>query len=342
MPDINLESPQTEQVPTCDMCGARPQVVPQVRNNRGAALCSRCLNGRHYEDYFNEHVPVYIYDAVHLIDVDAFTSSENADEFARYDEHSGNTYADANNMVRYPMEYCADVLDFCPAAFDSNDLVFGFELEMEFPGRMERGKWLKESTNRCVGKGFIVKEDGSLGTGGAELVSIPLSLIEHRTHGWRNVFKAAAIHGAESASTTTCGIHVHINRSALTSWQIGGLLVFINSETCADLIEHVAQRSPTQYCQRKPKKFGEHNYSKYELVNVKEHTVEIRMFRGNMREDRMLKNLEFCHALVTWLGQSEGSGQPVESPTEFRHWVLDNAKAYPELAKFLNTNEGSN
>jgi hypothetical protein len=57
------------------------------------------------------------------------------------------------------------------------------------------------------------------------------------------------------------------------------------------------------------------------------------MFRGNLRAERVFKNLEFCHALVLFC--RDASLFQIENWEEFSSWLLKRRSQYPHLVKFL-------
>lgn len=248
------------------------------------------------------------------------------------------------------MSYGTDVIDVLgwPSMSQTKGerLLFGVELEME--GKRSHSAndivailgGARGTRRDCA----ILKSDGSLADGrGVELVTLPYPLAYHQSAGfWQDLLdsrlQAAAMSGA---GTTNCGIHVHISRAALSPLTIGKMVVFLNNPDNSAFVTTIAQRRSGGYCQRDEKKKvtsampGREAYnSRYDIINVTGGaTVEIRMFRGNLRPERVLKNVEFCHALVRWC---ESSGI-TESQRwgAFCHWVGKQRKTYPNLVAFL-------
>lgn len=213
-------------------------------------------------------------------------------------------------------------------------LVFGVECEMESKG--DRQSALVDCLGGRDGNGrYILKSDGSLNCG-VELVTMPYTLQEHRDlFKWQEVMSGVEKFG-HAGDTDTCGIHVHINRTAITPLTLGKMLVFVNSPETTRLIGIIAQRSNNSYCQRIKKKVSDalqEPDSRYQAVNVTRRTVEIRIFKGNIRPERILKNIEFCHALCMYLPDCALSH--LESQGYFVDWLRKNRKQYPELTKFL-------
>jgi hypothetical protein len=131
-------------------------------------------------------------------------------------------------------------------------------------------------------------------------------------------------------------MHVHINKAALSALQIGKIQVFLNCPAMREQITMIAQRESNSYCERKKKRLTDgavRSRNRHDVVNVGERTVEIRMFRGNLRADRVFKNIEFCHALVMYC--RDASLKAIERWSEFASWLLKRRSQYPHLVQFL-------
>ena len=243
-----------------------------------------------------------------------------------------------DTLCLYP--YRENVLDHCAhdrAAIRRGELLFGVELEMEARRISSQSEIVSVLGGKCRQR-FILKEDGSL-TRGVELVTVPLTLTQHTSEfGWKATLAPILALAQSGAGTESCGIHIHINRRALSALTVGKLLVFLNSPANVGLVDTVGQRSSNGYCQRIPKKVGDglcrRVGTRYELVNVtRRDTVEIRLFRGNLRAERILKNIEFVHALALYLPGC--SARDCEDPQRFGAWVGARPKDYPHLHEFL-------
>lgn len=57
------------------------------------------------------------------------------------------------------------------------------------------------------------------------------------------------------------------------------------------------------------------------------------MFRGNLRPERVFKNIEFCHALVQYARQT--SLQDLSDWGNFTRWLTAKRGQYPFLVQFL-------
>jgi hypothetical protein len=157
---------------------------------------------------------------------------------------------------------------------------------------------------------LYLKEDGSLGSEGAEIVTMPSTF-----DAFRESFPFRALDrwredGARSYAYQSCGLHIHIARSAFdaphlwrfTKWQLK------NQEYC----QTVAQRSESTYAQwteggrleeracSLPEiiKGKDSNRSRYIAINFQNaKTVELRYFKGNLTEESILAKVGFVDAL---------------------------------------------
>lgn len=238
-------------------------------------------------------------------------------------------------------EYSTDILDILDSKNLENTpkgLFFGVELEMESNNGMPL---LSEALGGRKQDRFILKYDGSLDDG-VEVVTLPLTLEEHLSQvmPWEKTLDAAIRAGAMSGrNTPNCGMHVHINRAAMSQLTLGKLLVFMNSEENRIFLRVIAQRSSERWARFAEKKASDGarykvNESRYEAVNVSERTAEVRIFRGNLRAERIYKNIEFCHALVRYC-ESHGLSQLTWDA--FCAWVFlpGQHKTYIHLNRYL-------
>lgn len=195
---------------------------------------------------------------------------------------------------------------------DTDNIFIGFELEagdLECPSiRMDTAEVVND-----LGEGFLyLKEDCSIPDYGFEVVTHPASLQFHRQ--WKHaevleVMREAGMlsHDAESA----CGLHVHVNRSALSSMKWLFVDWFVNKHK--NFWVKVARRDDDYYaaytdlhyqvhvCCNKLKDICGKGYDKFVAVNFcHKQSVEFRIFRGSLRYKTLLGTLELVHALISW------------------------------------------
>jgi hypothetical protein len=326
-----------EQFFRCASCEESTRSVNSKLAEDDHEICKECARQRYRYSSIQECY-VRVEDAVELCDSGSVVSESWAERNA-YASQDGCWYEDEDNVPRCIVhDYWDNVLEFCAydkKSLDNGALVFGVELEMEPKGTSSQGD-LVDALGGPTSTQFILKEDGSLDSG-VEIVTVPLTLEGHlSTFGWPEVLSPLRGIAKSGARTHSCGMHVHINKAALTALQIGKMQVFLNCAAMRDQITLIAQRESNSYCERKIKKLtdgGAPSLNRHDIVNVGKRTVEIRMFRGNLRADRVLKNLEFCHALVMY--SRDASLKFIELWSEFASWLLKRRSHYPHLVQFL-------
>jgi hypothetical protein len=172
----------------------------------------------------------------------------------------------------------------------------------------------KATVNKTrTGRGAIAKQDGSLpDETGVEFVTVPMTLDEHRKV-LEKAFPGGRLgKGAVSAwNKTKCGMHVHLNRKSLSNLTLGKMLCFIHDPGNTAFHVDVAGRV-TSYAE-----FFEHRRfvsnglpnkaydgRKYSALNVKDETVEFRIFRPSCQLPTLLKNVAYCLAVRDFCVQS--------------------------------------
>ena len=79
---------------------------------------------------------------------------------------------------------------------------------------------------------------------------------------------------------------------------------------------------------------GGERYMAINLQNTE--TIEIRIFKGSLKYERVLSGIEFCHALVQYSGmiRSGHDAKTLLRPEEFTSWIRKQGH-YPNLVQFL-------
>lgn len=223
-----------------------------------------------------------------------------------------------------------------------NDMLWlGVELELEVSGDID-GR--AEDMADAFGRDFIVvKEDGSL-SHGFEVNTAPSSLDTHRAR-WESAHPELPS-GIKSWDTTTCGIHIHADRRALTEFGWGKVICLMCAPENIALFECIAGRSRSAVYATvndgpKPthgKRDKRGIYGRYSWINTQPtKTVEFRLFKGTTDKIGYMKNVECIHAVATYC-RSAGLSQLTAG--DFLAWLDAPArrKQYPALATFLGRN----
>lgn len=253
---------------------------------------------------------------------------------------------------------------------------FGLEIEQEFPGETPSAHVRWAIGNICyLGSMSIWKSDGSLNNG-AELVTLPKpldywqkpnpiqDLCDNRQ--WRKV--------ARAHDTTTCGLHIHVSRSSIPEPVIAKVIYLMNEPCMREITALVARRAPTvTYCTAVKKRWHSdqncvptefYDYNKrenvlvhpwnrarpakeitkrqsgqsgrYTPVNLTQHTLEFRIFRGTLKWTTIQASIEFCEAVISYCTQM---GPARLNDVDFTAWLKSSVtrKTYPALRDYLES-----
>lgn len=312
-----------------------------VREDERPSVCADCLSSRFvYSAYLARYYPAETR-MVEVVGLTGWVPIAYARSNFYHNEARNTFHVDRPPPTNALLAYNANPFD--SFTWDTrnrpNALVFGIELEME-PVRSSNQTNLIEALGGNVGKQFILKSDGSL-TDGVELVTMPFTMSQHLDNTgvpWNALLEAVKAIGMSGRNTNNCGMHIHINKKALSALTIGKMLVFLNSPHLEPLITLIAQRGNNSYTRRGNKKLTDGTRSsenRYDMLNVsvRHPTCEMRMFRGNLTPERVYKNVEFCHALVQYCRQS--SMVTLCEWGQFADWLIAHRGQYQNLSRFL-------
>ena len=187
---------------------------------------------------------------------------------------------------------------------------FGVELEMDDGGESNsNARALLDIANRQTELAYI-KHDGSLNDG-LELVTHPLSLDVHtNTMPWDDLCRKAISMGYLSHRISTCGLHIHVSRTAFGSTPqeqdpVIARVLFFFEKHWEELLKFSrrTQRQLERWAARygyKDRPMEILDYAKtgthagrYTCVNLQNRdTVEFRMFRGTLKSNTILATLQ--------------------------------------------------
>ena len=147
-----------------------------------------------------------------------------------YCENCGEVYHDDEGGYCGDYFYCTD----CMPEDESNELheygytpfltffgenpsgelpYFGVELETDTSEYDVRAAYVSDLVQLPKAEAFWLTQDGSLNNG-VEVTSMPCTLDYHVSSGlWEAVRDTATAHGYRSHDTSTCGLHIHVNRA---------------------------------------------------------------------------------------------------------------------------------
>lgn len=208
-----------------------------------------------------------------------------------------------------------------PIFYGEDSRYFGVELEIDDAGESDRKA--AEILDVANGNGLehlYCKHDGSLDDG-FELVTHPMTLDYHTEEmPWRGILAKAKELGYLSHQARTCGLHIHVNRTAFganTTKQdacIARILYFFEkhweellkfSRRTQRQLERWAARygykeHPMEILDKAKSAYGDCRYTCVNLTNAT--TVEFRIFRGTLKLNTLIATLQLvdriCDAAI--------------------------------------------
>lgn len=245
-----------------------------------------------------------------------------------------------------------------PYFFGKGQYYLGFELEVE--ARNESRYAGAEIAQDELGSHAYMKDDGSL-SDGFEIVTHPHTLEAYQTDfNWEFIPRLKR-NGFRSWNTDTCGLHVHVSRTAFgtgeSPWGRSDRDQLILKKQAHELrfmkliydnqrqVERIAGRSGNHYATFGDKgklvekvKFGSQSNGRYSAINTEnDATLEVRVFKGSLRKERVLSALEFVTASVEYTRNLKVTAKnQALSWLRFTAYVSDNMETYPNLALIMS------
>lgn len=233
-----------------------------------------------------------------------------------------------------------------PIFYGDSKRYFGVELEIDQAGKdSDNADELLTIGNRdadCI----YIKGDGSLDDG-MEIVTHPMSLDYHKRFQWDEIMKKAIYLGYRSHQTSTCGLHVHVNRNCLGESReeqdevISRILYFVEHHWNELLkfsrrSEYAMNRWASRYGYEnsaraildKAKKGCQGRYAAVNLCNYA--TIEFRLFRGTLKINTFMATLELVNAIIDVALDYSEEGLHKLSWSEFVSSITE-----PELIAYL-------
>ena len=237
-----------------------------------------------------------------------------------------------------------------PIFYGSGNIFYGVELEIDRGGECnQNAEKLYEIANSSDDR-IYCKHDGSL-SDGFEIVSYPMTLNYHINNmNWLDIFEKAIEMGYRSHNTHTCGLHIHVNRSAfgedynIQERAIGRVVFFVEkhwnelvkfSRRTPDNLNHwsakyatISDTTEETYKKAKDKRMG-----RYVAVNlVNSDTIEFRLFRGTLRYKTFIATLQLVDEICYCAANMTDSEFEAMSWLDFVQRILPKK---PELIDYL-------
>ncbi|MBP5362366.1 MAG: amidoligase family protein [Ruminococcus sp.] len=310
---------------TCDCCGQRIWSSESCGDDF-TTLCEHCYD-RHYTRCSCCDALLYEDDIYHV---------------------NGEDYC--SECYHEQVDRCRNIHDYGykpdPIFYGNGKRFFGVELEIDGAGKDDdNAKELLEIANEDD-EHIYIKSDGSLDDG-MELVSHPMSLDYHKNYQWEEIMKKAISLGYRSHQTSTCGLHIHVNRSCLGETHdeqedvISRILFFVETHW-AELLkfsrrsEYSMNRWAARYGYEKTgreilDKAKKGNNGRYAAVNLMNWaTIEFRLFRGTLKYNTLIAAIELVNEICDLAIRLTDEGIEKMSWSEF----VESIEA-PELIEYL-------
>lgn len=282
-----------DETVVCEQCGER------IWNNDNSGsdrlpLCDRC-----YDNYYTscEACGRIIHnDYAHYFDDDDYPYCESC-----YDARNSSSIKEYN--------YKPD-----PIFHGEGERFFGVELEIDEAGKDSDNADYILDVGNVGGEHIYIKSDGSLNHG-MEIVTHPMTLEYHkRSMPWREVCREAISLGYKSHKTTTCGLHIHVNRDTfgdtreIQDERISRVLYFVEHHWNELLkfsrrTENAMNRWAARYgYKNEPQDIMKNAKNscngRYACVNICNwNTVEFRMFRGTLKVNTLVATIELVNLI---------------------------------------------
>lgn len=310
---------------TCEHCG-RIILDSDDFGNEDMSICRSC-----YENHYTHCAEC----SCLIYRDDTYEYDDNLFCYECYREVRGNSTIHDYNYKPNPIFY------------GDSDRYFGIELEIDKGGKDD--DYAAEILNIANENGeyVYIKSDGSLDEG-MELVSHPMTLDFHKKYCWNEIMRKAIQLGYRSHQTSTCGLHIHVNRSCLGKScdeqddVISRILFFVESHWNELLkfsrrTEYSINRWAARYGYEnnakdildKAKNGNQGRYAAVNLCNY--NTIEFRMFRGTLKYSTFIACLELVNIICETAAFSSEDELKKLSWSEF----VSKIKDAPELIQYL-------
>lgn len=209
-------------------------------------------------------------------------------------------------------------------------LYLGIELEYESDNRDTDAKVATKTLENHA----ILKQDGSI-RHGFEIVSCPATFDSHLDE-YKSFFDAKEKYTTLRGSDYT-GMHVHVSRNAMSRLSVGKLTAFFNNPDNLYHLQKIGGRSLNHYCRQEPERkiTFKGAGARHVILNLTNtDTLEIRMFSSPEDFKDFSSKLEFAQAVVKYCSPAATnlSLKEIVKFHFFSHYVMRNAKEYPNLA----------
>ena len=320
----------SDETTICERCGDRIWADDDAGDEH-IHLCQRC-----YDRYYTRCSRCGIV----ISEVDAFYQDDDCDD----------ALCDACNRRELDSRPIRDYYyKPDPLFYGEGNRYFGVELEIDEAGESNTAAGKLLAIANAQDEHLYCKHDGSL-EDGFELVTHPMTLDYHLNRfPWDQLLSKARSMGYTSHQARTCGLHVHVNRTAFGETEetqdecIARVLYFFEknweellrfSRRTRSQLERWAMRygykdHPKELLKEVKKGYHGERYTSVNLCNT--NTIEFRIFRGTLKLNTLLATLQMIHRIcdvALYLSDEEIKAMTWST-------FVSGCSEYPELVQYL-------
>ena len=218
---------------------------------------------------------------------------------------------DSNGDGRYLHDYSYKPL---PIFYGEGNRYFGVELEIDNGGKENENAETITRLANISDDNIYIKTDGSLDDG-LEIVTHPMTLAYHMSNmPWSDILDKSLELGYQSHKTSTCGLHIHINRDSFGANpkeqdESIGRILFMVERFWSELLRFSrrTERQIQQWANRygykdNPSQILDHakqgGRGRYAAVNITNwNTIEFRLFRGTLKYNTLIATLQLVNEI---------------------------------------------
>lgn len=330
----------------CDMCGDW-ESIDDITTINGDDVCNHCRNNHFFECYSCDEY--HHIDGCYSSDItgESYCQSCYYNIFDRcgdcgseYFRGEGCENCSGGIIMDYSEKPSPVFYNKKDTGFNNNTRYYGLELEVEGDGRDDSIQMAEQIENDP----FYFKWDGSVDDG-FEIITHPMSweYIKNKEGLFKNTLQKLRSNGFNSHNTSTCGIHIHVNKNSLSRCDIFKLMKFfkdnqkfilkISQRKIENLKRWASIDDDNKSIVYKAKSKVDDNCRRYTALNLTYKTLEFRIFRGNLKYERLMKNLEFVKAICEFVHEVSMMDM---TKAKFVRFVSDNRKTFPNLYTFID------
>lgn len=320
---------------TCENCGDITIKDNIISINHGSEyVCEYCADTHYYrcDDCGNYYTGdnCHYYDSIDrwVCDscLDDYCTCENCGDIVYnsdcYYDDWGNVYCEScwESRVNIIHHY-----DYKPAPYFYGDGNYFFGVELEIDGGSDKRDVARDIQG--LTDALYLKNDGSLSSDGVEIVTHPATLDYHmHDMPWGNICDTARCYNYLSHDTDTCGLHIHVSRTAFGMSSLEQELNIAKMMLIFDKFwDNIVQFTRRDYDKinnwaRKPnadilpgddettatyKALDTRSRGRYQAINLENRaTVEFRVFRGTLRSDTIIASIQWLDTLINYVNQT--------------------------------------